>query len=163
MAESKPLPICFSLPENAQALPPRLSRERHQLHGADDLLTLFKLKPLWERSVKSYVGLPKSKLREQAAVAFAREQQKNGTNRKDEDGNGKNDEAGNSQNGAVNTEAERPLVMEKTYVNYVKDLPGEYWTILLVSSGCICLLLKCSLLGTPTLLLSLPKRPSKTT
>jgi hypothetical protein len=106
-------PVCYSIPDNPQVPLPQ-SKTKHQLHGADDLITLFDLKPLWERSVKPYTAAGRAKQKEQVNV---------GT-----DGN-KGDEQGldsnkNATGSSLSNDQNKPLVMEKTYVNYVRDLPG---------------------------------------
>jgi hypothetical protein len=93
MEGGEALPVCFAISPDPQAPPPR-AKGKHQLHGADDLISLFNLKPLWERSVKPYASNPRSKPKEQVDP---------------------------SHDAASDI---KPIVMEKTYVNYVRDLPG---------------------------------------
>ena len=92
------IPICFDVPEygpqretNSQTN----STKPHQLHGADDLITLFNLGGLWDRSVKPYSGTSK-----------------------------KHKENGGKEN-TEDASEEKGKVMEKTYVDYVHDLPGK--------------------------------------
>lgn len=97
--------VCYDIPPDPQA-PLTPAKDRHKLHGADDLLTLFDLKALWEQSVKPYTVPLRSKQKDQSDSV------------KDE---GKQEGQGSS----AAVEASKPLVMEKTYADYVKDLPGE--------------------------------------
>jgi hypothetical protein len=103
--EGEALPVCFAIPADPQA-PPSKPRGKHQLHGADDLISLFNLKPLWERSVKPYAAAPRAKQKDQAS---ADQDVGNGSIVSIQEGEG---------------DAKKPIVMEKTYVNYVRDLPG---------------------------------------
>lgn len=101
--ESK-IPVCFEVPEyGPQSKPDSQSNlsKSHQLHGADDLITLFNLGGLWNRSVKPYSSLSKK----------GRE-------------NGGNTDKGKEEN-KDETGEEKGKVMEKTYVDYVHDLPGR--------------------------------------
>lgn len=103
--EGDALPVCFAIPPDPQA-PPQKPRGKHQLHGADDLISLFNLKSLWERSVKPYAAIPRTKQKDQVNA--------------DQD-------VGNSSAVSVRegeADTKKPMVMEKTYVNYVRDLPG---------------------------------------
>lgn len=95
MEGGEALPVCFAIPSDPQA-PPQRPKGKHQLHGADDLISLFNLKSLWEKSVKPYAAAPRAKQKDQIDA---------------------------SQETAAGT---KPTVMEKTYVNYVRDLPGVY-------------------------------------
>jgi hypothetical protein len=92
------IPVCFDVPEYgppADAHSQSNSNKSHQLHGADDLITLFNLGGLWDRSVKPY---------------------SNSNKKQKENGVKDNTEEGGEEKGKV---------MEKTYVDYVHDLPGK--------------------------------------
>lgn len=110
--------VCYEIPPNVQAPPPP-SKERHQLHGADDLLTLFDLKSLWERSVKPYTLPLRSKQKDQPS--HVKEESK-------QEGEGS----------SIAQEVVKPLVMEKTYAEYVKDLPGECITCTFADCNLLC-------------------------
>lgn len=116
--EGTALPVCFAVPDAPQA-PTKPDHGRHQLHGADDLLSLYNLKPLWERSVKQYMGSARSKQRA-GAINQAEESKNESGPILTEQGSKIGDESVASAAGDG-----KPLVMEKTYLNYVKDLPGE--------------------------------------
>ena len=116
------MPVCFAVEGNPQA-PPRTANDKHQLHGADDLITLFELKPLWERSVKPYTASSRAKQKEQASAVKSetvRSVEGGGTSPSQKSG-----DAGSTRS-AITNEPNKPLVMEKTYVNYVRNLPGTW-------------------------------------
>ncbi|UZJ52957.1 hypothetical protein CBS101457_002277 [Exobasidium rhododendri] len=110
MEEDAPA-ICYSIPADPQ-IPSLPSKLKHQLHGADDLITLFDLKPLWEERVRPY------------AKQTERNNYVKGAGKDDtamEESNEKREEAGS----LPGSEPVKSLLMEKTYINYVRDLPGQ--------------------------------------
>lgn len=98
------VPVCFPLPlrgnTGATAQNAHASVSGHRLHGADDLISLFGLRPLWQQAVQPYAV--SSKFAKQSASTDASTKQ-----------------AGSADNVAG------AKVMEKTYAEYVQDLPGK--------------------------------------
>lgn len=118
-SEEDPLPITFPLHGytdyealEASTSDPSRNSGRHTLHGADDLISLFGLRPLWERSVKPYTSASQRKAWKEAKFG--------------EENGGKVDNTRVNEGGADESETStKPIVMEKTYVNYVHDIPGK--------------------------------------
>lgn len=102
------VPVCFPLAGYADGTAALQGQNdshagHHRLHGADDLITLFGLRPLWERSVKPY-------------MAGHKQLQGVGNEKKRSSDEGDQSTAGPSS---------KPLIMDKTYASYVQDLPGK--------------------------------------
>lgn len=106
------LPVCFALPAYGPPPPSAGSdagSSTHRLHGADDLISLFDLRSLWERSVKPFTG---------STRAAPQQGRSDVQRRRDDDKAAEADQADAAD--------EKPRPMERTYVNYVRDLPGAH-------------------------------------